>query len=80
MIRAAEDMEGFMYNDEWEELWAKENNMEYDEEYDEYYDKRKPRKQKTEQEKAGLNARVKRVGASSKFGMSLKRFAELYEP
>lgn len=37
-----EDMEGFMYDDEWEELWEKENpHMLYDEEDDKYYDSRK---------------------------------------
>lgn len=38
--RTAEEMEGFMYDDEWEYLWAKENpHMILNEEDGEYYEK-----------------------------------------
>ena len=58
----AEDMDGFLYDDDWEFLWAKENpHMEYDEEECEYYDKNKPRKRKTKEELAYRKSRVKRV-------------------
>jgi hypothetical protein len=39
---SVEDVEGFMYDDEWEELWEKENpHMILNEEDDKYYDIRK---------------------------------------
>ena len=46
-----EEVDGFMYDDEWEELWAEENpHMIYDEEDDKYYDKNIPRRKKTKEE------------------------------
>ena len=66
--RAAEDMDEFMYDDEWEELWASENpHMIYDEEDGEYYDRRKPRRKKTKEEIAYKKAKVKRRYAEDYF-------------
>ena len=48
----AEDIPGFIYDDEWEELWEEENpHMIYNEEDDEYYDKNIPREVKSKQGK-----------------------------
>jgi hypothetical protein len=60
--RSAEDVPGFMYDDEWLERWEEENpHMIYDEEEDEYYDKTRPRRKKTKEEVAHKKAKVKRV-------------------
>lgn len=57
-----EEVDGFMYDDEWEELWAEENpHMIYDEEDEKYYDKNIPRRKKTKEEIAYKKATVKRV-------------------
>ncbi len=57
-----EDLDEYVDDCEWEELWAEENpHMIYDEEDDEYYDRNKPRRKKTKEEVAHKKAKVKRV-------------------